>query len=999
MPAVKAPTRKQSFEPDVRQLQAIEHVEGPMLVVAGAGTGKTTVLTKRIARLVRDGHAQPREILALTYTENAAAEMRQRVQAELQGADLTGLQAETFHAYCNNLLHRAGKEFGLLDDQDLWIFLRRRLSELRLHYFVRAANVAQFLDDLLNFIRRCQDELVTPPMYAEYVARLERGELPIPRVGKSKDADTITDEEVLARCQEISHVFSKVEDMMQQENLGTFGHMITRAYDLLENGPELLQKECQRIRFILIDEFQDANFAQVKILQKLAGEASNIFAVGDPDQAIYRFRGASSAAFQLFQRSFPASKLVVLDRNRRSTTPILKCAFALINKNPQLFSPSALLKYQRSALISARDEELQRAGEPLPNVPVEAVVLSAKEIESSDLASSLLEKHKQCKWKDLAVLYRSHFHRDELAVELAERGIPFSIENLDVLDTGEARDLFACLGAVVSEGDGASLLRVAALPKFNMDGMKLREAIRQIPRNTQGAGLALALRQVEGGAAVLEGLRHARQRIAEASAKSREALQIIAACFGLQENSSVFAAIREFTSKWEKKTTTKTGELAEFLEYLEYFREARGTICLLPNENEDAVRLMTAHSAKGLEFRHVFIIRATTSSFPCPYKEPLVEFPRDLRRADSAADEEGKTLHEEEERRLFYVAMTRARDTLTLYAKQGRGKKDPSPPGYLREFLQDFTIRQWFRQRPARAFQTDMFAAGAAIPSRTTQWLSVPPQNNLSARLSASAVQTYTTCPLQFKLEREWKIPGDAPAAMQNGAVMHDVLRAYYDSVRAGRPMDEVTLLGLFRSNLADARIADKYQHDLYEKQGIEQLRYFLSLCDKNPAPQVLHTEEFFEVKIGEAVVVGRIDRMDRDTRGRIVITDYKTGKPMSQEDADESLQLSIYAMAAQEKWGYEVAALAFYNLAENCVVTTLRGKLELQAARMLIEDVAAKIAEKQFEPKPGFHCRFCAYRNLCPATEKHVHGISSSRDTSSTQKTQGTLSRPLSFS
>jgi superfamily I DNA/RNA helicase/RecB family exonuclease len=977
MPAVKAPSRISSFQADPRQLEAIQHVEGPMLVVAGAGTGKTSVLTKRIARLVREGHARPNEILALTYTENAAAEMRQRVQAELQDTDLAGLQAETFHAYCNKLLHRYGKEFGVLDDQDLWIFLRRRLSELELRYFVRAANVVQFLDDLLNFMRRCQDELVIPHMYAEYVNRLDRGELPVPRVSKSKDASSISDEEVLGRCREISSVFSKIEDMLQQENLGTFGHMITRASALLENDSVLLDKERKRTRFILVDEFQDANFAQVKILQKLAGEGSNVFAVGDPDQAIYRFRGASSAAFQLFQRNFPAGKIVVLDRNRRSLTPILTCAFTLVNKNPQLFSSGLdfSLQYKRSPLISARDEEAMQSGKPLPAIPVEAVVLSAKEIESSDIAATILERHKHCKWKDMAVLYRSHFHRDELAAELAEQGIPFSIENLDIMDTAEARDVFACLGAVVSEGDGASLLRVSALLKFDMDGQKLRTVLRQLPRNAEAAGLALALRQVAGGEVVLETLRQARKQIADSGAKAAKALRMVVRAFGLRENSPVVSAILDFVTRWENKKTTRTGELAEFLEYLEYFREARGGIWLPANENEDAVRLMTAHSAKGLEFRHVFILRATANSFPCSYKEPLVEFPHDLRHADSAADEEGKTLHEQEERRLFYVAMTRARDTLTLYAKQGRGKKDPSPPGYIREFLQDFTIRPWFRQRPSRAFQTDMFAATGATESRTTQWLSVPPENDLSARLSASALENYNICPLQFKLEREWRIPGEVSAALQYGKVMHDVLKGYYDSVRAERPMSEETLLDLFRVNLADARIADEYQHDLYEKQGIQQLRHFLTLCEKNPMPQVAHTEERFEMKIGESVIVGRIDRMDRNPHGNIVITDYKTGKAKSQEDADESLQLSIYAMAAKEKWGYEVASLAFYNLAENFAISTVRTELALREARMLIEDVAAKIAAKQFDPKPGFHCRMCAYRNLCPATEKRAYG------------------------
>src|SRR6266849_6214946 len=142
-----------------------------MLVVAGAGTGKTTVLLRRIAHLVREGHARPDEILALTYTDNAAKEMLERAQHELRGSNTKGLQVSTFHAYCNELLIRCGRGFGVLDDKQLWVFLRRNIRELKLNHFVRAANVAKFLDDLLEFIRRCQVELVGPERYAEYVRR------------------------------------------------------------------------------------------------------------------------------------------------------------------------------------------------------------------------------------------------------------------------------------------------------------------------------------------------------------------------------------------------------------------------------------------------------------------------------------------------------------------------------------------------------------------------------------------------------------------------------------------------------------------------------------------------------------------------------------------------------------------------------------------------------------------------------------------------------------
>src|SRR5580692_11817232 len=196
--------------PDERQQEAIQHVHGPMLVIAGAGTGKTTVLTQRVANLIREGHARPDEILALTYTDNSAAEMKARVREELKGTAIEGLQTGTFHAWCNGLLHRRGAGFGVLDEKDLWVFLRRRIRDLRLKHFVRAANVGQFLDSLLDFMRRCQDELVGPAEYARYVERLERGEVPLPRVAKSKKQADLENREILERCDEIARVFATV---------------------------------------------------------------------------------------------------------------------------------------------------------------------------------------------------------------------------------------------------------------------------------------------------------------------------------------------------------------------------------------------------------------------------------------------------------------------------------------------------------------------------------------------------------------------------------------------------------------------------------------------------------------------------------------------------------------------------------------------------------------------------------------------------------------------
>jgi DNA helicase II / ATP-dependent DNA helicase PcrA len=980
MAVSKQQSRSTPFAPDDRQREAIDHVHGPMLVVAGAGTGKTSVLIHRIARLVEQGHAQPAEVVALTYTVAAAGEMRDRVGALLGKP----IHSATFHDYCLAVLKRSGKDFGVLDEKDLWIYLRKRIHELHLEHYVRAANVSQFLNDLLGFLSRCHDELVTPENYAEYVAQLERGELPVPRVAKSKDQ--LSDAEVIGRCQEIARVFATTERWLREENLGTFGHMITRAHEMLTTDETLLAAEQARSRFILVDEFQDANFAQIKILSALAGAEANIFGVGDPDQAIYRFRGASSAAFHLFHRHFPQAKLVVLGNNRRSRTPILQCAFSVVDKNPPVFAAGDALAYRRMPLQSAREDEARKEGRTLPNFPVEAIAFAGKEAEAPDVASILEEtrRRSRCKWKDFGVLYRSHVHRDDVVQQLAEREIPFAIENMDVSDTPEIRDLFACVAVVVDLGSDASLFRVAALPRFDVNPEQLRTALRGIAKDSKDGvvvPLASVLDGVAGGRAVLECVRQARDEVSRKEAKTHAALQIIAKQFRLDLNSAVLQAALKFAADWEKKATTKTKDLGEWIEYLGYFREAGGVIPMTSKDDADAVRLMTAHGAKGLEFSHVFILRATRGSFPASYRETLVEFPRELRDPDTATATDDKTLYDQEERRLFYVAMTRARDSLHIYGKQGIGR-DKTPAGLMRELIGNPELQPWLRSRSALPSQPELIsiagAADAAHPegSRLAAWLVLPAIAGLDARLSATAVETYETCPLQFKFEREWKLSRQVHAAMQYGAAMHRVLLTYYDSVRLGRTKSDDELLQLFRDDLAASGIQDNYQKELYLKQGQVQLRDFLAGTRSSPTPEVLHTEEWFEVQVAGTKVAGRIDRMDRAADGSVAIVDYKTGKARSQEDADESLQLSIYAMAAHEKWGYRVGGLLFHNLEGNVPVFSKRTEFQLEGARERVLDVARGVAAGNFEPKVGRHCNFCAFRGLCPAQEKRIPNL-----------------------
>jgi RecB family exonuclease len=201
---------------------------------------------------------------------------------------------------------------------------------------------------------------------------------------------------------------------------------------------------------------------------------------------------------------------------------------------------------------------------------------------------------------------------------------------------------------------------------------------------------------------------------------------------------------------------------------------------------------------------------------------------------------------------------------------------------------------------------------------------------------------------------------------------MHQVLRTFYDAQRMNRKISESELLEQLRQGLADAGIPDRYQYELYLRQGREQLQQFFEVA-RTTQPDVLQTEHMFELQVGGAKLRGRIDRVDRIGSGSIAIVDYKTGKPKSQEEADKSLQLSLYALAAQEIWKEKAAQLIFYNLENNTPIVTTRSESELEAAREKVGEVAENISAGRFPAKPGYQCTFCPYHNLCPATEKVV--------------------------
>jgi len=964
---------------DREQWAAVRHGDGPLLVVAGAGTGKTRVITERIRYLLE---TQPElageSILGLTFTEKAAAEMKQRV---LAGVGERGKQVwlGTFHSFCRNVLLEVNPSLEILDETDHWIFLRRNLGQLRLDHYKRLADPGRFLSDFVQFFSRCQDELVTPDDYQRYADGLRAG---YAREKAMLDPAARSDREAeIARQQEIARAYRVSEGLLRERNLYTYGALLLETVQQLRAKPTLLRRLQQRYRYILVDEFQDTNIAQIELLRLLAGRNGNIVAVGDDDQAIYRFRGASFGSFQLFAEHFIGAKgspgktetpIVMLRQNYRSTRRILRAAGQVISQNKDRYAAE-------KRLFTANG-----AGEK-----VRIVELAQPEDEARWIVEELERFHGAGRrWNEFAVLYRAHAHRNFLVEMVSQQRIPYVIRKLSILDSTLVRDMMAYLRLVVTPSDNVACARVLAAPYW---GLEPADVVRLVERASKSRGLALwdVLQDAQAELSFAKDHKRTGELAAWITALRERAKHLTAAAMLEELLTSLELALLpadpdrraldrfiEFVREWEKKSQTKT--LREFVEYLGYFQEAGGEICLEEEPTENAVQLMTVHAAKGLEFDHVFVMRLARGAFPTWPRRPVLEFPAELMKEEKPQGD----FHVQEERRLFYVALTRARQGLTLTSVVGARSK---PSAFLDDILMDPQIQHAdvlqlapaLEPAPAQPGLRQLFdpaRRNLRAYSRIALWsLDYRPPVLEPLQLSASAIDTYQTCPLKYLFQQVWGLRGGPQAALTFGNVMHTTIAQFVRELRKRGHLlfDEVE--AIYRREWSAAGFRDAYQEEEYQKAGLEQLREFHRSYTQAP-PEVLHQEKYFELALASnVVVIGRMDQINRVGPRSVEIVDYKTGRPRLEKDAQKSLQLSLYAMATREVLELDPVRLVFYNLNGNAAVATTREEKALEEARQTVEEVADQIRARDFSPKPGYACRACDFQPICPAHEQIV--------------------------
>ena len=741
------------LKPNQAQRRAITHGEGPLLVIAGAGTGKTRVITERIRHLLEsDATLLGENILGLTFTKKAAGEMKTRV-VKAVGERAKDVVLATFHSFCESLLKEVDPNLAALEDVDHWILLRRDLAQLKLEKYRRLAEPGQFLTDFVKFFSRCQDELVSSVDYQAFADQLA-AELEAEK--NALDEDTYKERaEQVALQQEIARAYRASEELLRAKRATAVNGLISEAVALLQNDAKRRRQLQERFKHILVDEFQDTNIAQLELLHLLSNDSRNVVVVGDNDQAIYRFRGASFGSFKLFLQRFTSWKgghdsaryRVALTENYRSTPNILRVATQAIGMNET--SP----EFPKKILQPNRPE-----GER-----IRIVELDSPESEATWVADELARLHKAGRhWKDFAILYRQHVHRDQMVEILSRRKVPFVISKLSILEHPLVRDVLAYLHLIAFPYEDIACARVLSAPAWLFTPEDL---LRLAERAAKKRGTALydVLQAPQGqltfdpshGAsqALLEFLAEQRKSLRRRSA--REILGDLVEWLEIPQRASAqdrkyVNQLGQFVKDWGPKSETRG--LSEFLEYLDYFEQAGGTLSLEDDAPGDAVQLMTVHGAKGLEFPHVFLLRVNSNAFPARNRLPLFEFPLQLMKEELPQGD----FHIQEERRLFYVALTRAQERLTICTVTEKKNKVPA---FIEDILMDPAVKRRDilqlapkvkRQDQAKgtreqAREEELFPASEEPPkifSRIAQWAEEfhpPPPEPL--KLSSSAVE------------------------------------------------------------------------------------------------------------------------------------------------------------------------------------------------------------------------------------------------------------------
>ena len=903
------------------QKSAVDEIDGPIMVIAGPGTGKTHLLTMRIANILDKTDTPPEAILALTFTESAVASMRKNL-SEIIGTMAYRVEITTFHGFANNIIKAYPDEFPKIigstniSEVDQINLIKEILDNSSLEILKPWGNNYYYVASIIRAIGDIKQQGFSPEEFKKAIEKEADDFETIDDLYHIKGAHKgkmqgkyITLKKNIERNRELAAVYEKYQHEMQKKRFYDFSDMIIEVKKALEENNNLLLILQEQYQYMLIDEHQDTNKAQNKILELLANyhEKPNLFIVGDEKQAIFRFQGASLANFKYFKKIYKDIKEIFLKHNYRSTQTILDAAHDLKPNSISLLSNSG----QAENLINIRS---------FLNPDAENYFI-AKEIKG------LLDEGQ--KPDQIAVLYRENRDVIPIARIFRKFDIPFTIESdQNILEDQDVKKLLIILKAIQKFGSDKELIELLFIDIFGIEPL---DVYKLASFNRGGLGVYDLLKSEtlmkEAGIENIKKLQEIYEKLSKWKKQSHNK-NTVAIFEDIIRDSGLLAKILSDPLATEKVqkirvffdqvknliTSHKDYTLDNFFEYLDVLKEHNISIKSKGlGYTNGRVRLMTAHKSKGLEFDYVYITNAVEGHWGSRRSHENIKLPEQIYSLLDKIDEDFVGDDDEDERSLFYVAITRAKKNVTItYAEknsEGREKLasifvQEIKPEYTKVFKLDKTEIKPEEENSIIEFSED---SDASSTIKEKEFLN---QLFIKNGLSVTALNNYLSCPWKYFFSNLIRIPGAQNKYMIFGSAVHEALSSYFDALAANNEPDKEYLIKRFKEHLAKQPIQRNEYAEMLEK-GEKDLSGYYSFYHKSWKTDILNELNIKRIELAKDITInGKIDKIEiLDSAKSVNVVDYKTGKPKSRNE--------ILGLNKTSDRNY-LRQLTFYNLLLN---------------------------------------------------------------------------------
>ena len=880
------------------QKQAVDTVEGPVIVIAGPGTGKTTILTLRIANILLKTDTAPENILALTFTESGAYVMRRKL-LEIIGASAYKVNIHTFHGFAEKIIQEYPDYFPriigskIITNAEQIKIIETLVQSRDIEILRPYGDPSYYVRSILSEIHILKRENVSPKEFLKSIKNSKK---------EDKDLSKTETEKLIKRDQkntELALVYERYEAKLAEQKFYDFDDMLIELIKVMEKDKIFKLILQESYHYILADEHQDANASQNRILELLVDfhDSPNLFIVGDDKQAIYRFQGASLENFLYFKDKYKGTKVIELEHNYRSQQTILDASHSLILQNPSIPGRT------RTKLISLQ----------LGVAPIYFYEFPKQEDELEYLAISILDHIKNGdKPENLAVLYRTNNEANVIASVLKAFNIPYRIESdFNILNEIEPTKLIIIAKAINDLSKSENLAKVFLLKEMNCDPASVYQIFNYsnreklplyrvigdlIKSNKKDSNInnLIKLLDKEEINKITSAYNKINEWVREAQIRSFPVLlqkiiqetNIIASVVASKDSLDRLSSLEAFFDKVIQVSKSKnTFLLSDFIEYIDIVNEhglmsKKGYV-----DHISGVRLMTTHKSKGLEFDRVFVVNFYDGNWGNRSKRnlfniPIIEHVRDVGRI-------------EDERRLFYVAMTRAKRSIHVSFSRIIEDKEVIPSQFSSEIDQTLIINS----KPSIVGNTELFKSDKVISNKnSSSSISILNQDFVKSKFinqpfSVTHLNNFIECPWKYFFANLIRVPDIQNKHQMYGTAIHSALRTFFEAYKVERDLTKKELIELFIHQLNNQPMSSDDKIDSIKK-GKESLEGYYDEY-KGSWNRNLLTEYGIKIpdfKIASDLAItltGKLDKIELIDEKNVSVIDYKTSKPKSRNDIE----------------------------------------------------------------------------------------------------------------